>query len=290
MSSIKIRKSSFIRGNKSFKILMFGDLHYSKNYSIKKLKKLKKVVACSNPDYLIIAGDLIDSTNFIYSHSSKEILLDWIQELAQICIVLIVLGNHDICYYQSKLLSDFNSAFWKEINKIKNVYVSHYNKFYQDDSVNIYLHEEGLDYYKNSIENKDILIANLKKANFNISKDKVNILVIHSPILLSDSLVSSLIGDFDFIFSGHMHNGMIPYPFDKIKGNTGIIAPDKSLFPDNARGTKDINVGDKDIHLIINGGITKLSECTNVLSKFNNIYKMNIDEIEINSKVKKLVK
>lgn len=77
---------------------------------------------------------------------------------------------------------------------------------------------------------------------------------------------------------------------DKIKGNVGIIAPNKSLFPDNARGTKDINVGDKDIHLIINGGITKLSECTNILGKFNGIYKMNIDEIKINSKVKKLVK
>ena len=277
MSSIKIRKSSFIRGNKSFKILMFGDLHYSKNYSIKKLKKLKKVVACSNPDYLIIAGDLIDSTNFIYSHSSKEILLDWIQELAQICIVLIVLGNHDICYYQSKLLSDFNSAFWKEINKIKNVYVSHYNKFYQDDSVNIYLHEEGLDYYKNSIENKDILIANLKKANFNISKDKVNILVIHSPILLSDSLVSSLIGDFDFIFSGHMHNGIVPGFIDKfIKNNKGLIAPNKKLFPDNARGIKKIG----NALLIINGGITKLSYVSGI-SKFNFLFSMDIDEINI---------
>ena len=142
-------------------------------------------------------------------------------------------------------------------------------------------------------ENKDYLLNFLdENLNYldNLDNSKVKVLVCHSPIYMSDKDVMDRVKEYDFIFSGHMHNGMIPYPFDKIKVNTGIIAPNKSLFPDNARGTKDINVGDKDIHLIINGGITKLSECTNVLSKFNNIYKMNIDEIEINSKVKKLVK
>ena len=63
-----------------------------------------------------------------------------------------------------------------------------------------------------------------------------------------------------------MHNGMMPFYLDKIiKGNRGLMSPDNRLFADNTRGVKDIN----NTHLIISGGITKLSKTSGIFRYFN---------------------
>lgn len=277
-------------------ITTFGDLHYCSSFDDKRLNLLTEYLFNNDSKYLFIAGDLIDSTNFLHDDKrKKERLVSWLKLLSDKYKLFITLGSHDFTTKSFKNGNeDWNTDLWKNLNDSNNIHVSHYTPYYEDDNLIAYQLELGYDYYfSGDKENKDYLLNFLdENLNYldNLDNSKVKVLVCHSPIYMSDKDVIDRVKEYDFIFSGHMHNGMIPYPFDKIKGNTGIIAPDKSLFPDNARGTKDINVGDKDIHLIINGGITKLSECTNVLSKFNNIYKMNIDEIEINSKIKKLVK
>lgn len=80
-----------------------------------------------------------------------------------------------------------------------------------------------------------------------------------------------------------MHNGMVfPIVDDLISNNKGIIAPNKTLFPDNARGTKTITVNGHQIHLIINGGITKLQESARFLGNFNGFYPMSIDKVDVN--------
>lgn len=98
-----------------------------------------------------------------------------------------------------------------------------------------------------------------------------------------DPKVISYIKEFDFVFCGHMHNGMVfPIVDDLISNNKGIIAPNKTLFPDNARGTKTITVNGHQIHLIINGGITKLQESAGFLGNFNGFYPMSIDKVDVN--------
>lgn len=79
-----------------------------------------------------------------------------------------------------------------------------------------------------------------------------------------------------------MHNGMIPYLCDKIiRNNRGIVSPCGKLFSNNTRGTININ----NIHLIINGGITKLSKSSGIFSYFNFIYPISMDNIVINRKM-----
>jgi len=59
-------------------------------------------------------------------------------------------------------------------------------------------------------------------------------------------------------------------------GNFGIIDPCKRLFPKNIRGK--INL--KNTTVIISSGITKLSRKSR-LTKFNDIYGININEINV---------
>ena len=57
-----------------------------------------------------------------------------------------------------------------------------------------------------------------------IDSNKIKIVLCHSPINISNKDVSNELKDFNFIFCGHMHNGMMPYYLDKIiKGNRGLI-------------------------------------------------------------------
>ena len=80
---------------------------------------------------------------------------------------------------------------------------------------------------------------------------------------------------------------VFPIIDDLISNNKGIIAPNKTLFPDNARGTKTITVNGHQIHLIINGGITKLQESAGFLGNFNGFYPMSIDKVDVNKRVLK---
>ena len=76
---------------------------------------------------------------------------------------------------------------------------------------------------------------------------------------------------------------MIPPVLDElIDNNKGLIAPNKSLFPDNARGRKTKIIDNQIIDMIISSGIVKLQECApQILHPFNEIYPMGIEYIKI---------
>ena len=161
----------------------------------------------------------------------------------------------------------------------------------EDDKIIVYLLEQDYDYYyKNKHESRELLLDRFKedKILFNsIDSNKIKIVLCHSPINISNKDVSNELENFNFIFCGHMHNGMMPYYLDKIiKGNRGLMSPDNRLFADNTRGVKDIN----NTHLIISGGITKLSKTSGIFRYFNFVYPMSIDNIVIKKgKIKKKV-
>ena len=79
---------------------------------------------------------------------------------------------------------------------------------------------------------------------------------------------------------------MVPKILSKFfKKNQGLIAPRKRLFPKVARGKFEINIFNKTITIIINGGITKLGEkSAHLLSKLNFIYNIDINKITISNK------
>ena len=103
---------------------------------------------------------------------------------------------------------------------------------------------------------------------------------------LIDKDILNLLKEYDLLLSGHTHNGMVPKILSKFfKKNQGIVAPNKRLFPEIARGKLEVNILNKTITLIINGGITKLGEWSaKSLSKLNFLYNIDINKIIITSK------
>lgn len=277
--------------------LIFGDIHYSLSFDLNKLDKITSCIDYLNPTYLCLTGDIINKGNTWYNNKEyKEKLLSWLKYLSYNYKLFLTLGNHDIAK-ETFNSNDINTKLWNYLSTLDNIYISHYNPFYIDDNVVIYQLELSQYYYfnKGNTEDADYLITYLEENNkylTNLPKDKIKILMCHSPINITNSKVLKLIKEYDFIFTGHMHNGMMPLVLDKlVKNNIGIISPQRTLFPPLSRGVKELSIIDNDhsINLIINGGITKLQETSGFLKNFNFLYPMSIDEININ-KEKKLKK
>lgn len=266
------------------RILLISDIHYNNEKDIKKLNKVLKVIKKYNADYICIPGDIIDKNDI----SDKTYIINWLKELSKNSIVLISLGNHDIRIkdefggYKEFIDKDFTS----ELSSIDNLYLlNNCSKSFKD--IYFYGYTQSFDYYyKNEYEDKNIMNKELDK--YGVCKEmpnKYKILLMHSPICFND--LKNKLNSYDLILCGHMHNGVVPILLDDIfKGNRGLVAPNRKLFPKLARGVvKDENV------LVISSGITKIPRGAALIFRLFSIFfpiGINVidfkDKYEINSK------
>ena len=268
---------------KDITLIHIGDIHFNKLTKDKKLQQIKEEIHKNNPDYVVITGDIIDNPSIIKDKIKIKKLLLFLTDISNFTKVIISLGNHDIYKLE-------DHKFFKNLNELKNIYVLD-NDSYIDETIYISGITLPSNYYYNMMkeESKEILIEHLKKhkkliTNLPVFIPKVSL--IHSPIKLPDKEVLTILKDYDLLLSGHTHAGMVPKILDKfIKKNHGIIAPNKKLFPEIARGKIERLIGNKKMTIIITGGITKLSEhSSKILNKLNFIYNIDINKIIITSK------
>lgn len=271
------------KAKKDITLIHLADIHFSKSTNIKMFDKLKEAIYKNNPDYIVITGDLIDSPEITKDKIKIKQLLLFLTDIATFSKVIISLGNHDI-------LVSGDLRFFRNINDLKNIYVVN-NDTYIDEFIFISGITLPNNYYYNITkeESKEVLIEHLKshkKIINNLPKNCPKISLIHSPIRLTDKEVLSYLQEYDLLLSGHTHSGMVPNILKLFfKENQGIIAPNKKLFPEVARGKIINHITNKDITLIINGGITKLSlHSTKILNKLNFVYNMDINKIIITNK------
>lgn len=309
MAKLEIKKHTFQFPIKedTINIKSLGDLHVSSSFPDYKFQIIKEGITSTPTDYVCFCGDNLDSSNFLYTDPKKrDAYLKFLEDLGKKYKVFINRdGGHDLAYLTKNWWKkDLSYDFWREVASINGIYLSNTLPFYEDEKVIIFNLEEPFElFYDNGkhLENKSILIDELNKSKAyltNLNSDKLKILIIHSPILVTDLEILELIKEYDLILSGHMHNGMmlpiLDHFFDGNKGilnnlfdkHEGLIAPNKSFRPDNARGVKEINIDGKTIYLIITSGITKLAESAKILSHFNFLYPMSMEDIN----VKKLIK
>ena len=292
MKKVKITVNDYNIKNmpENINIKLFGDLHYCEGYETEKFNAINEVLDRTKTEYICFTGDLIDYTNFLYNKNNQEELLKWLSYLGKKYKTIISLGNHD-SFLKGKngWEKDFRLNFWNDVSNIEGINLLHNNPYYEDDKLSVLGPNIPFEYYINETgrESKAILIDTLKKYKEYINKlpkDKLKILMLHSPYFASDKELAEYVKNFNFIFSGHMHNGMVLSIIDNIiKNNRGIIAPEGTLFPDNARGLKEMDIDGNNVNLIITGGVTKLANNSGILSKFNNIYPISINEVNINS-------
>lgn len=276
----------------NFKVASISDLHFSRYVKDKKLKSLFFALKKITPDYILIVGDLIDSIETIEKKEEGERLKDFLSQIASLAPVLIAKGNHDFTSKSKKklpsnLLIERSNKYFKEISDLVNIYVLD-NEVYEDSRVYIIGITETLDYYRHknrSIfikekESKEELIRILKEQKeklHSLPKDKVCLAMLHSPIYLKEEKIQEELEEFDYILSGHMHNGCIPPILNEIwPSSYGFIAPNKTLFPNNARNT----LKRKEDKLVVNGALVTFQESAKWFQCFNFLFPMESTVLE----------
>lgn len=266
-----------------------SDIHYSGIKNMKRLNYLYNKLSEYKVDYICITGDLIDSNNIIENSINYSFILEWLKKLTNISKVLISLGNHDIFTRKGKNLKKiYNKKFWENISSIDNLHLLD-NSSYSDSNVYVFGYTQSFDYYyKNKHEDKNIMLKEIKKYEvLKVQKNKLKICLMHSPICLRYKDIENSLDCYDLILSGHMHNGMVlPIIDEMFDNNTGLIAPNKKLFPKIARGILIRNN-----IVIISPGIIKLHSTTSPLIKWGNIlFPIGINIIDISNSMCNITK
>lgn len=273
------------------KIATISDIHYSQLVTPKVLAIIFGKLASLNPDYITIAGDLLDSIDVLQEEELRSNILKFIQSLSTIAPVIISYGNHDFSSKKDgKWVFGWNGSFWGEVASIPNVTIVD-NSIYQDDKIFISGYTQPFDFYfDDKRESLPVMLEELKSLKDDLLKPIVSlprICMIHSPYRLTEPMISKYFKNYDLFLCGHMHEGMVPPILDDvIRSNYGLIAPSKFLFPKNARGTIQTEYGQ---YIIISGGITKISEeSPKILHPGNIFYPMSIEDITLTSDLEKV--
>ncbi len=260
-------------------IAHIADIHFAKNYKLKRLEIVKNRIKEIKPNYICITGDLIDTYN-ITKEPFFQKFEQWLEELAKISKIIISIGNHEyIEKVDNKYVEQKNIDWLKKLQR-ENIIVLD-NDIYSEGNITFIGFNPDHQYYANH-EKAIIKKDNLKLYKL-IAKTKANynVLLLHTPFFIFEKENYKKIKEFDklnLVLCGHTHGGMMA---SFIPGTFGIISPSKKLFPKNVRGMAMIN----NTKVIITSGITKLSKKSK-LTYLTDIYSSNINEI----KIKKIIK
>ena len=279
------------------RIKQFGDLHFDESITKRKLEKISNKILENNPHYVIFTGDLIDSNSFIKnSYQEKQRLLSWLESIGKNTELIMALGNHDISSSTDNNKTwfyDYDPNFWTEISTIAHFLGS--NPVFLDNNIYVIAIDLPLKYYENSShkEDKAILLRHIElkqKMLTNLQDDKLNVLICHSPIYMTDPDVLEYLKEFNIIMAGHLHGGLTPQIIaNLIPKNRGLITREKKLFPDNARGFKYIDISENQaINLIITEGITKIPSSNKIIRYLNDLFPSEVEEIEYDTETKKI--
>ena len=222
-------------------IVLISDLHYQDKKDIKVLNNLLDNIKKIKPDYICIPGDI---TNKTFIKDEKE-YINWFKKLSKISKVIISLGNHEFYIKKYRKIYGLNKELLKKISNIENIYLLD-NENIIIDNINFIGLTIPMKYYK-EIKHNDFYkcLDNLK-----IYKKNYNILLCHSPLNICDKEILKN-RNIDLILCGHMHGGIVPKFMRKIFKTSGLISPNKKLFPKYAYGYIKMS----NTNIIISSGI-----------------------------------
>lgn len=269
--------------NNDLKLAVISDLHFSSNTKPVDMNILLNQLKEINPQYILIPGDLIDYKSVLKNKEIKEFIIQFMKELSIIAPVKLSIGNHDLDSLEDGYLfgSEFTTIF-DLINSIDNVEVLDNKKSITNNLlVSGYTQSHNV-YYNDKKEDSQLMFMELNNHEELLKTDisVPSIMLIHSPIHITDDNINELLCNYDIVVSGHMHEGMMPPLLDDfIPGNRGLISPAKLPFANNARGYKKLG-GNR--FLFISGGITKLaSSSPKLFHTYDVLYPSSIEVINI---------
>lgn len=270
---------------------LISDVHFSPKVHSGRLNAITKHAAQQKPDYIIIAGDLVDSLDAIDTTAKLRRLCAWLTRLGEVAPVFIGLGNHDFYRCNPKYKNIFskerhwytadNQHLTDALRNLDNVHLLD-NQSFEDRQLYIFGFTTSPDYYQldhedstttvfhPGNEDKNILRLDLKQLDPKLLHDlpprKAKIAIVHSPVYLNDPAIAPFFADFDFIISGHMHNGIVPPLINDFwHSDRGFYAPGKHFFPHQSRG----HVASANQKTIICGAVSTFQDSAKPLTFLN---------------------
>lgn len=199
----------------SFIIAQVSDLH---NAAFgKDNERLIKKLESTNPDIIVITGDIVDSRR-----TNVQIAINFAEKAIKIADVYYVTGNHESRIEERDYL----------LNELKKFGVT----VLENESAKI---QKGKDFINIAgMDDPDFFdeyIFEYTLPSILTNNDNFTVLLSHRPELLDVYAENSV----DIVFSGHAHGGQFRVPF-----LGGVFAPHQGFFPEYDSGvfTKDSTI------------------------------------------------
>lgn len=277
------RKHYTLHTNKKItvKICHLSDLHFKEHYNLKILESICYAVQKEDPNYICITGDLLDDMS-VESSNTIDLLYDFFFTIASISKVICILGNHDETLMKKTGRRIYKSPdrFIRKLKSIPNFHLLN-NEVYENGNIRFIGYRQPPLLFEHEVRNEESIQQHLTSIfPYPFSKDRYNVFLSHSPIIVGRSAVQNNLKVFktmDLILCGHMHNGLVFSWMERFyPPNRGIISPNKKWFPNQSRGI----LLDK-ISVIIHGGIIKLSGTSGIFQYLNGLYKPSFVVIQV---------
>lgn len=200
------------------KFVVIADLH--NNIFSKKNEVLIKEIDKVNPEFIIIAGDLIIGKR----HDNFYVALDLLKELAKKYPIYYGFGNHE-----QRVIPEgkyYNKSWKSYLTSLKELGVH----LLDNESIIITKNDDKIFIHGISIDLNFFAKGNIPKMEENylenligkLDKECYNIVIAHNPVYFNEyKKINS-----DLVLSGHMHGGIVRLPLIG-----GLISPQYELFP-----------------------------------------------------------
>jgi hypothetical protein len=201
---------------KKCRIVLISDLH-NKVYGDNN-EKVIEAVEKANPDFILLAGDLVTSKPYEDMQPGIEL----VKTLSKKYKVYYGLGNHEsrIKTTPNKFGDKFEQLK-KAIDSKNVIMLENKTAYIPEYNLNITGAELGFEYYAH-FKIRKMKEGYLESLLPKCDGSKCNILIAHNPSYFDEYAAWGA----DFVVSGHVHGGIMRLP---IVG--GVIAPSYTLFP-----------------------------------------------------------
>ena len=219
VNEYEVVSDRILQGFEGFRIAQVSDLHNAEFGEGN--EKLIQMLSQTNPDIIVITGDLIDSR-----HTDIEIALDFARLAIKLAPVYYVSGNHEARVHEYEdlkmglaeagvvILENQKVQITREGESITLMGIA--DPSFQED----YLFGDSESVARQAIE------------DLQNESDGYTILLSHRPELFGLYVDTGM----DLVFSGHAHGGQFRLPFVG-----GLVAPNQGFFPkfDEGRYTEE---------------------------------------------------
>lgn len=243
-SNYNVKLNKRVVGFSKMKIALVSDLHLGYNSTLSHIKKMVRMINNSNPDLVVIDGDIFDNDYNAIKDPDK--IINILKEIKSKHGVFAVYGNHDI---DEAILAGFTFPSKNKVRLSDPKMEEFLNKadirLIRDDSLLIkdsfYL-VGRLDYHKYGIDVRKR--KTIQELLVDVDKNKPIIVMDHQPCELEELAKNGV----DIDLSGHTHKGqMLPtgifgklvwknnYGLLKIKGMYSIVTSGVGVYGPNMR-------------------------------------------------------